>query len=700
MPAGAVRRSRAAGLACVLVVAATTAACGASTGTGDHRAGSPALPAASLAAAGSCDGLLAAMDIPPPLPEAGHVYVNGRGELLNLPIASTGTQLAAQVEVVSPDEEVLDVVASDGSHVFAMTGDAVHVVRLVDLAEVARIPVHGTGSRTDGVVLDGRRLLVLTGGHTAYERDDRYRPASDSDDEAVPLDAPVVVAELYDVADPAHPRLVDTATIDGEVVAAELVGRSVRLVTAYEAKLPVPLPRPGETWGELERRGLELMERVGARRLLPRVVATGEAGERRVSPRCTDVLVSSEADGPRSVALHSIDLDRGLLAERSTVVLAPRPIVESSGDTTVLAVASTRPGRALPDGTVVPVEEGALQRLVDSGAARWLHDWSSRVAGDTWWGVVAGGNALAAEPDRWRAPVVTSTSVHAVREAAGAGFLPVGSARVEGAVVSGTAGLAVHDGLVRVLTRAGHGRQGTSPESTLTTLGLDDGLPVADRLPGLGVVPADEPSGPPAAVIGRQVAHLAVGGRMTTVDLTGRSARVASTIALPARPSALHPLDDGLVVGLGQHQGPVGGRLGTEMVLVDAADPSAVRLVDSATFGGLSSSEAESDPRALGLDPRDGRLFLPFHQWWGSATDAAPRESFTGALVVQVQGGPLTEQARLTHLREDGRTGATIHRTLVLDDALVTVSADGVARHTLDGSRTLAWRPFHRPEGG
>jgi len=158
-----------------------------------------------------------------------------------------------------------------------------------------------------------------------------------------------------------------------------------------------------------------------------------------------------------------------------------------------------------------------------------------------------------------------------------------------------------------------------------------------------------------------------------TIDLSVPTApRVVGQLELEGYSAYLHPVGDGLLLGIGQDASPQGRPLGTQLSLFDVSDPAHPTLLQHTQLGVDSTSHVENDPHA----------FL----WWGPSNLAVipvREQSFTGALGFTVTRDGIADAGRVSHDVEGSQ--ADILRTAVLGDRLLTVSSAGVGASALDG---------------
>jgi hypothetical protein len=176
-----------------------------------------------------------------------------------------------------------------------------------------------------------------------------------------------------------------------------------------------------------------------------------------------------------------------------------------------------------------------------------------------------------------------------------------------------------------------------------------------------------------------------------TIDLSAPAApRVAGALKIPGYSAYLHPLDGGLLLGVGQDATEQGTTTGTQLSLFDVSDlarPARLRRL-TVPFG---SSEAEADHHAFLYWAPTKLAVLPV-QTFG----ATERDTFSGAIGFRIdRASPIEEVGRIEH--PPGPDGAApIRRSLVIGDRVFTLSDRGLLASTLDDLSARTWVPLAR----
>lgn len=175
-----------------------------------------------------------------------------------------------------------------------------------------------------------------------------------------------------------------------------------------------------------------------------------------------------------------------------------------------------------------------------------------------------------------------------------------------------------------------------------------------------------------------------------TVDLSDPTdPRVRGELKILGYSAYLHPVGDGLVLGVGQDADRGGQIRGTQISLFDVSDLDDPRRLHAEGLGHGTSSEVEYDHHAflwwpardLAVLPVQGLGFDPTldYETWTSAA--------LGTEVSRDRG--IEPVGAVTH-----PDGALIRRSLVIGDTLFTVSELGVMANELATWNELGWAPL------
>ena len=543
-----------------------------------------------------------------------------------------------------------DLVKSNGATLFVVRSDRLFAVdvRAKKPRPAGSVELPQSGSYE--LLLHGDRLLVLSrGGFVAIDASEGGVSAS-----VAPYRSQSSLIEV-DVGDPGAMRIVRSLVLDAEYVSARLVGTVARVVTVSGMPQALPFKAPAKTTPEAtaaalaRNRAVVRTSRIGS--WLPSYKVKGRRGEtlaRRPLVQCRNVRRPAAYSGLGLLTVLTIDLRKGLAPIDSDSIVADGRTVYASQDSLYVAT----------------------QRFIAQPVT-----------------------AATSDP-----PKVT-TAIHKFDISDPVSTRYRGSGTVSGYLMSQWS-LSEHKGVLRVASTEeptwwNPGTQEQS-ESFVTTLGEQGGALVQlGRVGGLGKgerVYAVRFMGDTGYVVTfRQVDPL------YTLDLSTPSRpTVLGELKIRGYSAYLHPLGGDLLLGVGQDATEEGRALGTQLSLFDVSDlRRPVRLHAHAL--GSSWSEAESDHHA----------FL----WWGPSrlavlpVQAYDERPFVGAVGFRVGRGGIDEAGRVTHTGEaspgaTGRVGGIpIRRSLVVGDALYTVSDTGVKATDLASFADEGWAPFPQTVG-
>jgi hypothetical protein len=449
---------------------------------------------------------------------------------------------------------------------------------------------------------------------------------------------------LFDIADPAAPRLVEELQLDGRYLSARLSDGAVRLVTssqpAPEGVQPQAPHGPAEQEAALEE-NRRRARKVGLADVLPQLERRAAGGmllSRGHALGCDAVRHAPSPQGAGTLLVTTLDLDRGLEPRDTTGVTTDGDLVYASADR--LYVATSRWGTTAP-----PTDDSPATSTVtiEQEVSTELH------AFDT------------SSPER--------TSY------AGSGSVP--------GYVLGRWALSSHDGHLRVATTSAPPWAGDTPSSSSVVVmeERENGLVQVGRVNGLGIgerIYAVRYFGDLATVVTfRQTDPLYV------VDLSDPTApAVLGELKIPGFSTYLHPVGDDLLLGVGQDADAQGRVTGMQVSLFDLSDRSAPTQVDRLSLG-QGYSPAGEDSRAFGWVAGRSTALLPFTVW--------DRDPTSAALGIRVEGRRLVEAGRVPVLAD-----APPERVLHDGERLYAVSRRGIVAGDLDSFERLGAVDFAR----
>jgi uncharacterized secreted protein with C-terminal beta-propeller domain len=440
------------------------------------------------------------------------------------------------------------------------------------------------------------------------------------------------LAEI-DVSNPAKLRLVRTLELDGSYVAARLVGSSARIVAAAQVPEALPFVQPKDG--------------------TPEAAAAAKARNRAVV-----------ANSRVARWLPSYRIKRaGAKFGKARPLVQCRHVRRASafsglGMLTVLTVDLTK--------GLQPVDSAAV---MTDGRIVYASPESLYVATERW--------ADRPDPDSPTKPEDgVRTEIHKFDISSPVKTHYRGSGTVSGYLLSQWS-LSEHRGVLRVVSTespAWWGPAGGETESFLTTLRPSGGsLVQAGRIGELGkgerVYSVRFVGDTGYVVTFRQIDPL------YTVDLANpERPRVLGELKIPGYSAYLHPIGEDLLLGVGQDATDEGRPTGTQISIFDVSDLRKPARVHTHHLG-QGWSEAEHDHHAFLFWPRTGLVMIPFNQ------------QAAGFRVGRARG--IDPVGRVSH---DAQW--PIRRSLVVRDAVLTVSEKGVLSSSLASLAERGWVAF------
>ena len=385
-----------------------------------------------------------------------------------------------------------DVVKTDGQHVYVVAGQQLRVIDVTGDAprQVGSLTLGGGAAHQ--LLIRGTRALVLSTVSAPIAID--VAPAPGTAKAAIapmPGRSTVLLTEV-DLTDPAAPKVARTMTLNGDYVDARMVDGTVRVVVSS-----TPM-----TTGDVSLTGAPLRTFVPATTIRSQI--SHRTFRRGVVP-CDDVRRPDGFSGLGLLTVLTVNLDKGLYNVDRDAVMAGAQTVYGSGKS--LYVASQRYVRGLDDASDVP---GTLRTEI--------HRFDASTAGQTTY---------------------------------------AGSGTVPGFVVNAYA-LSEQDGALRVASTdepawLPEGGQATPAHSYVTVLSPrpDGALAQVGQVGGLGE--GQRIFGVRFAGTTGYVVTFRQTDPLYTIDLSKPEApRVVGELEIPGYSAYLHPLGDGLLLGIGQ----------------------------------------------------------------------------------------------------------------------------------------------------
>ena len=566
------------------------------------------------------------------------------------------------VQETSVDEP--DDVKTDGQRIFTVRDDRLRIIDVTGASPqaLATVRLDGWGNQ---LLLDGDRLLVI--GSTEAGMRPTPEPAGRI---VVPWTSSARLS-LYDVGDPSAPTEVAVLDLDGRVVSARLVDGVARVVLRAEPvglNFSYPEGQGLRAEQEATERNREVIRASTVENWVPYYLH--DAGGRRSEGTlldCARVQHPTEFAGLGTTSVLSVDLSGDLRPAQATAVLA--------GGETVYA---------------------STERLY-TATNRWI-DWEAL-----------------SEPARRDASEQFTTDLHAfdITDSTGARYL--GSGNVRGHVLNQWS-MSAHDGVLRVATTEGPswgwgwrdeseepGMPALSESFVTTFTEADDSLVELGQVGGLGLderIYAVRFMGDVGYVVTFRETD-----PLYTLDLSDPTApAVLGELKIMGYSAYLHPVGDGLLLGVGQDADERGMTTGLQLSLFDVSDLADPQRIHQVTVPDAHSA-AEWDHHAFLHWPATGLTVIPYETWrWDE--DDGTEEASNGALAYTLdRAAGFAELGRVTHLPADlvDSTQPRFHdlvwrtpvrRSMVIGERLYTLSDLGLKGNDLSTLTDLAWLAF------
>lgn len=576
-----------------------------------------------------------------------------------LPPAAGAPQSSASTNVTSsfsttnnqePGVEEPDIVKTDGSTIFAVSGRTLYAVAVTGVSPrlVGSLDLGAAGYGSQ-LLLEGQRLLVISSATPGpVPLAGRRGPASMP---AVIYPSPYyyrghTTIDRVDVSDPAAMKLIGTFSINGSFVDARQNGATARIVVS---SAPPAIAEPAL--------------RGSVAGYVPSWRYHGLITHRRMHglvARCGHVARPAEFSGLGMVTILTVDIGHGLAFATTDALMADAQVVYGSQSSIYLAterwINPATPASRLPSATTTQIDRfdastpNATTFVASGDVPGYLLNQFSL---SEWGGYLR--VASTTTPDYWD---------QVVPRGAGQSYVTVLATR---------------------------GNQ-------LVQVGQVSGLGSGQKIYSVRFV---ENAG--YVVTFRQVDPL------YTLDLSDPTQpKVAGQLELEGYSSYLHPLGNGLLLGVGQDVGADNEPSGAQLELFDVSDPSAPKLLQKTTLGQGSSSQVLYDHHAFLFWAPTHLAVIPVQispVYVGPPTPAPGRgattttvsssppgsaDQFTGAVGFHIDGSGISEIGRISHPAQSGYP-PPITRSIVIGDELYTLSTEGILASRLD---TLAPGPF------
>lgn len=193
-----------------------------------------------------------------------------------------------------------------------------------------------------------------------------------------------------------------------------------------------------------------------------------------------------------------------------------------------------------------------------------------------------------------------------------------------------------------------------------------------------------------------------------TIDLSDPTdPRVVGELKILGYSAYLHPIGDGLLLGVGQDADEQARISGTQISIFDVSEPADPVRIRQYTFAEFARSEAEFDHHAFLYCPPTGMAVIPIG-WWDYRTGDDTWVSFNEAVALSVGPEGIEELGRIRQEIDQNSDyeelfGYDLHsymdsipvvRSLVVDDAIFTLSWLGLQGSDFDSLSETYWIRF------
>jgi hypothetical protein len=508
-----------------------------------------------------------------------------------------------------------DVVKTDGERIYIVANGELVVVDVASRSVVGTVKVP-QGDRAE-LFLDGNDLLLINqswhDGDFGIAEDAEEDLAADIAGPYFPGSSRTTITRI--TVDGNTPRILETLAAEGDYISARAVDGTARIIVRSNPQYNFPFVYPqgeaGEDRAEQSNREAildsELTDWLPSYALLD---ANGsQTGDGLLVP-CEQVHAPTEFAGFGVLSVLTVDVDGEINPANTSSVLAPGEVVYASPE-------------------------------------------SVFVATTTWFDL----NILDIARDQIVENVTTSIHRFDIGSESSAAYTASGS--VDG-LIRDSFSFSEHEGHLRVVTTTGNNWDETS-ESFVRVLTEDDGeLVEVGSVGNIGngeAVQSVRFQGDVGYVVTfRQV------DPFYTVDLSDPTNPVVrGELKIPGFSSYLHPIGDGLVIGVGSDADEQSGRVtGSKVSLFDVNDLDNPKEI--ATWIGPDSwNNVGWDTHAFLWWEAERLAVVPINTWNGG-------QQWAGVVLLRIEGESITEVGRIDHADASIVPGQTECRTLTEDD--------------------------------
>jgi Beta propeller domain len=541
-----------------------------------------------------------------------------------------------------------DLVKTDGKRIFAVENGTLYSVdaRTDPPKVLDSLVIAGYGQE---LLLVGDKVLVFSGTNYVLpvEMVAPGAPQQARTAVAAPIYGGVgsTLTEV-DVSNPSAMKVVQSMSVNGSYLSARLTGHTARVVlSAIPEAIPILQATPPVT--------ADLVPKI-RRTTTPSWRPTyklrrGTRGRlsRHALVRCTHISRPVQFSGLNSLTVLTIDLDKGLEPVDSDAIMTDGQIVYAS--TKALYVATQKAIVERPDTTQPPPDQVTeIHKFDISDPDQTTYQGSGAVDGTLL------NQFSMSEQDGFLRVASTSAPL----------WWSQGNDRPSQSYVTV---LAQKDNTLQAIGRVGDLGKGQRIYAVrfLGDVGYVVTFRQIDPLYTIGLSDPEHPK-----VLG-------------ALDLLGYSAY-------------LHPVGDGLLLGVGQAADEQGRTQGTQLSLFDVSDPANPARIAQHELGSGSNTSVEFDHHAFLWWSPSKLAVLPVFIY-NYDPNSGNSSQFAGAIGFHVaKGDGINEAGRISHPQQSGYSPG-IDRSLVIGDELYTVSMLGVKASDLGSFADRGFAEFPQP---